>query len=142
MVEVFIPLRTRSQPSGASANWILIAKKKREDRTLAWMCLRAGPKPPPLPVIVTLIRVAPRAIDPDNLPASGLKLVKDEVAIWLGLPTNIKGHAEDRDPRVHWKFKQGKRRPREYGVLVQVETTTQAVVDGMRHEEEWRGQGS
>jgi hypothetical protein len=54
--------------------------------------------PPPLPVTVTITRVAhSRGLDPaDNLPAS-LKPLVDACAEWLG--------CDDRDPRVEWNFR-------------------------------------
>ena len=48
---------------------------------------------------VTLTRVAPRALDSDNL-ASAFKAIRDEVAAKLGV--------NDNDPRVTWSYGQGK----------------------------------
>lgn len=48
---------------------------------------------------VTLTRVAPRALDSDNL-ASAFKAIRDEVAAKLGV--------NDNDPRVTWSYGQSK----------------------------------
>ena len=48
---------------------------------------------PRLPVVVTMTRVAPVALDDDNCTA-GFKAVRDELARWLGI--------DDADKRVAW----------------------------------------
>lgn len=137
MVEVFVPVRTRSQEHGRQReHWARRAQDVRNARTLVWIYLRDY-QPPALLCMVTLVRVAPRPLDDDNL-RSSCKTLRDQVAIWLGLPTNVKGHAEDRDPRVHFRYQQGKRRPKEYGILVQAESATQAEVDEANRAEMWR----
>jgi hypothetical protein len=73
-------------------------------------------------VVVTLTRLAPsRGLDDDNLAAS-LKAVRDGVADALGL-------AEDRDPRVTWRYAQANGRavlglPSGYGVRIEIERRT------------------
>jgi hypothetical protein len=47
---------------------------------------------------VYLVRVAPRALDDDNLRHS-LKAIRDEFTSWLGLRS-------DRDPRLRWEYGQ------------------------------------
>lgn len=54
---------------------------------------------PSLPVVVTLIRIAARALDDDNL-AYSFKAVRDGVADGLGV--------RDNDPRVTWRYAQAK----------------------------------
>ncbi len=54
---------------------------------------------PPLPLRVCVTRIAPKALDSDNIHGSGAKAVRDEVADALGLPS-------DRDPRVTWRVAQ------------------------------------
>ncbi len=73
----------------------------------------------PPPVVVTLVRVAPRALDDDNL-RSAFKALRDELAIRLGLPTNKAGIADDRDPRVRWTYDQTRGKPGEYAVRVEI----------------------
>ena len=133
-VEVFVPLRTRSQPRGPS-HWSKRAAQVRDARALVWHYLRSYAAPE-LPCIVTMIRVAPCALDNDNLRGS-LKAARDEVAIWLGLPQSSKGQANDRDPRCHWRYQQGKRGVREYGVIVRAEHVEQSAVDALNAAERW-----
>ncbi len=51
------------------------------------------------PLVVRLVRQAPRSLDDDNL-AGALKTVRDSVAEWLGV--------DDNDPRVSWVPDQAK----------------------------------
>lgn len=69
---------------------------KSEREAVAWAVV--GKQPPAVPCAVTLTRVAPsNGLDSDNL-QGGLKAVRDELAVWLGV--------DDRDPRVEWKYAQ------------------------------------
>lgn len=137
MIEIRIPIRTSNPCNGGQGrHWAVTAKKRRTERHAAWVCLRQQTAPA-LPCIVTLVRIAPRALDLDNL-RPALKSVRDEVAVWLGLPLNARGHAEDADPRVHWAYQQGKGSTGEYAVLVRAETVTQAEVDQANSAEEYR----
>ncbi len=62
-----------------------------------------------LPMTVTLTRIAPRALDDDNL-RSALKSVRDGVADRLGI--------DDRDSRVVWAYGQRKGIPKEIAVEI------------------------
>lgn len=66
----------------------------------------------PLPCVVTLIRVAPRKLDGDNL-QSGFKALRDGIADRLGVADN--------DPRVVWKYDQVRGRAKEYATRVKLE---------------------
>lgn len=66
----------------------------------------------PLPCVVTLIRVAPRALDDDNL-RSGFKALRDGIADRLGV--------KDNDPRVRWEYDQVRGRAKQYAARVRVE---------------------
>lgn len=61
---------------------------------------------------VTLTRIAPRALDDDNL-RGALKATRDGVADALGI--------DDRDARVEWRYTQERGNPRTYAVRVTVE---------------------
>lgn len=61
---------------------------------------------------VLLRRVSPRPLDDDNL-RGALKAVRDELAVWLGLP-------DDRDPRVSWLYDQRRGGVKEHAVEVVV----------------------
>jgi hypothetical protein len=66
-------------------------------------------------VRVELTRIAPRALDDDNL-RGALKAVRDGVADVLGI--------DDRDPRVVWDYEQAHGAPREYGVKIVIRPST------------------
>ena len=66
----------------------------------------------PLPCVVTLIRVAPRALDGDNL-QSGFKALRDGIADRLGVADN--------DPRVEWRYAQARGKAKEYAARVRIE---------------------
>ena len=69
-----------------------------------------------LPCVVTLTRIAPRALDCDNNQIS-MKAVRDGVADRLGV--------DDRDPRVTWRYGQEKPdQPRTYAVRITIEDRT------------------
>ncbi len=63
-------------------------------------------------VNVLIKRIAPRALDDDNLPGS-CKHVRDGIADALNLPN-------DRDPRVVWLYGQRRGKPKEYGVEISI----------------------
>lgn len=65
-----------------------------------------------LPCLVTLIRVAPRALDSDNL-ASSFKNLRDGIADRLGV--------QDNDPRIRWRYEQVKGKPKEYTSFVMIQ---------------------
>jgi hypothetical protein len=62
-------------------------------------------------MVVALVRVAPRALDSDNLAAS-MKAVQDGVADALGI--------DDADGRVTWRYEQRRGAPKEYAVEVRL----------------------
>jgi hypothetical protein len=109
-IRVEIPIRTISEMNGRG-HWASKAKRAKLHRQAAWLCLAAKVRPC-LPCIVTLTRIAPRALDGDNLQAS-LKACRDGVADWIGV--------DDRDPRVSWCYQQHRGAPKQYSVEVAVE---------------------
>jgi hypothetical protein len=64
-----------------------------------------------LPIVVHLVRVAPRPLDDDNL-SHAFKAFRDGIAERLGI--------DDRDPRVRYTYGQERGRPREVAVVVTV----------------------
>lgn len=76
------------------------AGRKAKERALGKLAVTANSESvPPLPVVVTLTRAAPRSLDDDNL-AYAFKAVRDGVADGLGV--------RDNDPRVSWRYAQQK----------------------------------
>ena len=120
---VTIPLRTVSEANERGA-WHAAARRTREHRRIVELTLRTERRPP-LPAVVTVVRVAPCALDDDNL-ARALKGIRDEVARWLCPVVIQKGKkrgqltGDDRDPRVTWRVAQRKGRPREHAVEIRV----------------------
>lgn len=64
-------------------------------------------------VEVTLIRVAPRALDSDNLQGA-MKAVRDGVSDRLGV--------DDGHPNIEWRYSQRRGNPKEYGVVIVVQS--------------------
>lgn len=62
--------------------------------------------------VVTLTRIAPRALDDDNL-AAAFKAWRDGVADAFGI--------DDRDPRIVWRYAQRRGRPREYAIEIAID---------------------
>ena len=85
------------------------SKKVKESVRAA---LRASGEPPPLPLRVTITRVAPGELDDDNACRSA-KVTRDLVAEYVGV--------DDGDPRYTWIVRQRAGRPREYGVEIRIE---------------------
>lgn len=93
---IAVPVRIYSEANGSHGHWTVRAKRvKAQRQAVAWSLPRVKP---PLPVVITLCRIAPRSLDAhDNLPRA-FKAVADQVAEWLGV--------EDRDERLTWRYSQ------------------------------------
>ncbi len=111
-IEVEIPGLRVVSVANLREHWARKAKRTKAQRGAAAMVLRCASRPPALPVVVTLTRVAPRRLDDDNL-RSGFKAVRDGVADWLG--------CDDCDPGVEWRYEDVRGAVREYGVRITVE---------------------
>lgn len=94
-------------------HWSKRAKRTKSHRTLALAYTRAALRAPLPPgrLDVSLVRIAPRALDSDNL-ASACKGLRDGIADALGI--------DDGDRRLTWSYGQRKGAPRQYGVQVAV----------------------
>jgi hypothetical protein len=114
---VYRNLKTVSE-SNQREHWSAKAQRAKDQRYTVFYNLRSfGPqKPPPLPVAVTLVRIAPRELDDDNL-RSALKACRDGVADYLatGYLTG-----DDRQDGLTWLYHQERRKPREYGVEITI----------------------
>lgn len=113
---VTLPLRTVSE-ANARGHWSRRAKRAKGQRHVAGLALRSQLAGAPLPVVVTLTRIAPRMLDDDNL-RGALKAVRDGVADALGL--------DDRDVRATWVYVQERRGVGQYAVEIQVAPRAQA----------------
>jgi hypothetical protein len=110
---VTLPIRLLSE-ANVRQHWAEKARRARAQRLATWGAVRAaGPGRLRWPLDVTITRVAPRALDDDNL-RGACKAVRDGIADALGLPS-------DRDPRVTWLYAQEKStRPGEYAVRITI----------------------
>jgi hypothetical protein len=86
-------------------------KRQREAIALAYRGFVRGAVS--LPAVVRMTRIAPRALDDDNL-AYAFKSCRDSLAACIGLRS-------DRDPRVVWQCAQRRGKPNEYGVEIAIE---------------------
>ncbi len=112
MTEVLLPVRTWSE-ANLRGHWGKHARRAKKQREAARLLARAARVVLPTsgPVAITLTRIAPRALDTDNL-ASGLKAVRDGVADAL--------QVDDGSARIEWRYTQDRGNPSEYAVLVAI----------------------
>lgn len=110
MIEAHIPQLSPPGPN-AREHWSVRHRRvKRERKAVGVALLRH--RRPRLPVVVTLTRRAPRALDDDNAIGS-MKAVRDAVAAWL--------RVDDRDTRVTWHVEQAKCHRSETETVIVVE---------------------
>lgn len=105
-----IPIRTVSE-ANAHEHWRARQRRAKAQRLAVhavvgdlFYCVK-------LPCTVTLTRIAPRALDGDNLQGA-LKAVRDEIAAAIGV--------DDGDPGYTWRYAQKRGKPREYAVRVEI----------------------
>ena len=110
MISITLPLRIESTPNKRE-HWATKAWRTSAHRHTAYFALKARRTPDWSRIRVRLTRVAPRAMDDDNL-AAGFKAVRDGIADWLVI--------DDGSDRVVWEYAQAKGAVREYAVRVQV----------------------
>ncbi len=105
-----IPVRTVSEANGRE-HWAKKARRAKSQRDALRLAASSMMNKPPLPCTIRLTRIAPRALDTDNL-ATSFKACRDGLADWLGI--------DDRDPCVAWVYAQEKGLPREYAVRAEL----------------------
>lgn len=96
-------------------HWRKKAAASKAQRLLTYCHLREHSAPSG-PVMVTIVRVAPRSLDSDNL-AGACKSVRDGVADWLGVDDGV----AERKGDVVWQVAHRKGGVGEYGVEIRVE---------------------
>lgn len=100
-------------------HWRKKASTAKSQRKAGYLyAIQARIRTLPFPMVITMTRIAPRPLDSDNLPPS-MKSIRDGISDALGI--------DDRDPRVEWEYKQAKRKPKEYAVIIEVITAAGAV---------------
>ena len=99
-------------------HWAATYRRTQDHRYRTYIELRAtGWGPPPLPLVITLTRVAPSGLDAgDNLPASA-KACRDGVSDWLA-GGYLQG--QDRQKGLEWRYAQRRGGVREYGVEIYI----------------------
>lgn len=120
---VTLPLRIRSPLNGSHGHWAAAARLRKQERQTVGLCCSAPleayrqglAKGYLASVRVTIVRVAPRQLDDDNLRA-GAKAIRDGVTDALGLK-------DDRDARLTWDYGQERGKPNEYAVRIVVAGT-------------------
>lgn len=99
-------------------HWSVKHRRAKEQRYTVYYNLRCTYwSLPQLPCIITLTRIAPRALDTDNL-VSSFKACQDGVADWLA---GAEGQGQDRLEGLTWHYDQQPGKPREYGLLITIE---------------------
>ncbi len=108
-------------------HWRVRAKRAKAHRSAGLLVVRAAlrGKAPVFPLTVIITRIAPRALDDDNLTGSA-KSLRDGVADALGI--------DDRDPRVKWAVAQRRGKSREYGAEIELTWNVDAAGERQRSE--------
>lgn len=110
-LSITLPLHTVSE-SNARGHWAKRARRAKDQRETTLMVLANAKRRIELPCVVTITRVAPRALDDDNL-RGATKAVRDGVADFLGV--------NDRNPLVVWKYAQERGAPKTCAVRVEIQ---------------------
>lgn len=103
-----LPLRINSL-ANARQHWTARHKSMKAHRK----AMLFVPATFPLPCVVKLTRIAPRALDGHDNLASAFKGCVDGIAARLGVPDN--------DPRITWQYAQERGVPKYYGIRIEVE---------------------
>lgn len=119
-----IPIKTLSEANQRGVTrlaGIIKSRRVKSQREETYLHLLGtwGRRVPALPVTITLTRIAPRALDGDNLSAS-LKACVDGVADWLALAY---GAGQDRQEGLVFAYAQAKGGRKEYAVEVTITRT-------------------
>lgn len=131
-----LPIKTVSE-SNCSEHWTIKSKRHRNQQYFVRALFYKTPCTITLPCIVTMTRLAARALDEDNLPPA-FKWIKDQIAACL-FPEKVvmyrqkngkfiinKGHA-DASPLVTWKYSQ--EISRRLGVRIEIECLQEEKID-------------
>ena len=113
-IRFIVPIKTISR-ANSSEHWRSRDARVRRERTTTVLAWRAVGSPPiPTPSTVTLTRVAPRAMDDDNLRMS-MKAIRDQIAELAGV--------DDRHSKIiRYEYDQRKpSKPKTYEVEVLIE---------------------
>lgn len=113
-MQCILPIRTVSEQN-VREHWRARSRRARAQRYETFTRLALGwPRRPPLPLTITLTRIAPRALDADAVPGS-MKHVTDGVSDWLA---GAYQGGQDRLMGLTWQYAQRRGAVREYGVEI------------------------
>lgn len=107
-MKILVPIRTVSE-ANSHTHWRARQGRAKHQRTVTKIYTTMLWRQP-LPVRITLTRLAPKTLDTDNL-AISMKAVRDGIADSFGV--------DDGDPRYDWQYAQ--RKSKEYGVEIIIE---------------------
>jgi hypothetical protein len=113
MTTITIPIEGMKLGAALNArvHWTKRAARAKKERAIVAAALRHHPfaaaQPP---TTCTLIRIAPRMLDDDNL-AGAFKSIRDEVAAFFGVDDGPKGP-------ISWRYEQRKSAPKQYAVHI------------------------
>lgn len=116
-IEVVLPIKIVSELN-IQEHWTVKSKRHRKQRLSVLFAFLPHKGTITLPCCVTLIRVAPRALDSDNL-MGAFKHIRDYVADVI-IPGFRMGRA-DADPRITWLYKQEKGKTKEYACKIAID---------------------
>jgi hypothetical protein len=95
-VSVVMFMRTVSEMN-CREHFMAVANRKKQQRTATAMALATLTRRPTLPVVVTLTRFGPKALDDDNL-RGAMKFCRDEIASYYGV--------NDGGKDIEWRYGQ------------------------------------
>lgn len=113
--ETEIPLKTISE-ANTFEHWSISHRRHKNQKYVIWYELVNDKPDVKLPCTVTFTRIAPRALDGDNLQVA-FKYIRDQVAEYI---TGSTGGHGDADPRITWLYQQQKRKPKEYAIKIKI----------------------
>ncbi len=113
VIEVHLPIRTVSE-ANVREHWAVKAKRAKSQRAAAFLMLKRYRRSMNgKSLVVTLTRIGARKLDSDNL-ARSFKAIRDGIADALDI--------DDGSDRIEWKYAQQKGKPKEYAIIVRIES--------------------
>ena len=118
-MRILLAIRTESE-ANLRENWHVKAKRVQTQRSITRVMVKQkfGKATTGAGYTVTLTRIAPRALDDDNLPRS-FKAIRDGVADALGTDDSTRSN-------LRWRYAQEKGPPKQYAVRIQIEIEAQS----------------
>lgn len=118
MIEFTLPIETVSE-ANSTEHWSKKHVRHRSQKKLIWVWFLINQPVICLPCKITLIRLASRRLDSDNL-QSAFKYIRDAISQEILDPTHLKSAGfSDSDPRITWHYDQKSAKSK--GIKVQIE---------------------